>query len=130
MTELDRVLPHLLGFPDWALNKQTPNYPPTNIIKHADDSYEIDVAVAGFDRDALTVTKDGQKLLVTGQQISGKSDNASYIRHGIAARDFKLMYTVGEFIEVEEVELKLGILSIRLKKNIPEERKPRRFDIN
>ena len=111
------------------LNTQTSNYPPHNLIKYGDDSFAIEVAVAGFNEDDLTVEQDQNILTVSSVEVEAE-EGVQYAYKGIATRKFKKQFTLGEFIEVTEVSLINGILSILLEKNIPEEKRPKSFKIN
>ena len=112
------------------LNTQqaAPKYPPHNVVKHSEESFEIAVAVAGFTEDDLLVELEDRTLTIASDL---ESDNdLEYIHKGIATRKFKKAFELGEFIEVKEVSLVNGILSVFLEKNVPEEQKPKRFNIN
>lgn len=104
------------------------SYPPHNVIKHSDDSFEIAIAVAGFCRDDLTVTLEKSQLTVEGKDQSTKE--VQYIHKGIGTRKFKKSFDLAEHIVVNNVLLENGILSISLKKIIPEELKPKVFEIS
>lgn len=109
--------------------RSTPNnYPPFNIIKHDETHIEIEVAVAGFDKDDLTVEIDQDQLVVRGQRL--KDDDASkYIYRGLAARDFERRWTLADHMEVDDVELTNGILSVKITRIVPEVIKPRLLTI-
>lgn len=116
--ELDRT---------WA-NSTGTGFPPYNIIQMSDDEYQISLAVAGFKDDDLSVTKEGDRLIVEGTQKSEIGDE-KYLHKGIAERDFRRMFTLAEHIEIEEAKLENGLLNIRLKKHIPEEKQPKKVEI-
>jgi molecular chaperone IbpA len=102
----------------------TTNYPPYNVIKHDENSFEIEVAVAGFDREDITVEVDQNQLVIKGQRT--KDDDASkYVYRGLAARDFERSFTLAEHIIVGDAELTNGILRVKLTRIIPEALKPR-----
>jgi molecular chaperone IbpA len=102
-------------------------YPPHNIIKVDEDSYKIEVAVAGFKRDELAVELDETVLKITGDKTD--KSTTSYIYRGLASRSFVKVLHLADHIEVKEVELSDGILTISLEKVIPEELKPRKLKI-
>lgn len=109
--------------------KKTPTYPPYNIYKINDDLYHITLAVAGFLKSELDVTVEGNKLTVTGK----KQDDVvkvEYLHQGLAYRDFKNTFTLADTIQVEDVHLENGMLTIELKNVIPEHKKPRKFEIS
>ncbi len=100
------------------------NYPPYNILKHDDDNFEIEVAVAGFDREDITIEVDQNQLNIRGKRQ--KEDDASkYVHRGLAARDFERSFTLADHIIVGDAELTNGILRVKLTREIPEALKPR-----
>lgn len=106
----------------------TTNYPPYNVLKHDDDHFEIEVAVAGFDREDVTVEVDQNLLTIKGQRL--KDDDASkYLHRGLAARDFERTFTLADHMEVGEAELTNGILRVKITRIIPEALKPRLITI-
>ena len=106
----------------------TTNYPPYNVLKHDDDHFEIEVAVAGFDRGDVTVEVDQNQLIIKGQRT--KEENiGKYIHRGLAARDFERVFTLMDHMEVGEAELTNGILSVKITRVVPEALKPRSITI-
>jgi molecular chaperone IbpA len=102
---------------------QTNNYPPFNLVKHSDSLFEIELAVAGFNKEELTVEIDQDQLIIRGQKFV---DNLKeYLHRGLAARDFEKSWTLADHMEVDEVELTNGILSVKITRMIPEALKPR-----
>ncbi len=108
---------------------QQSGYPPHNVVKHDDDRFEIAIAVAGFKDTDLTVEQKENILTIASKDVDLNGDK-EYIHKGIATRKFDKKFTLGEYIEVKEVALVDGILSVYLEKNIPEEKKPKSFSIN
>jgi molecular chaperone IbpA len=102
----------------------TNNYPPYNILKHDENSFEIEVAVAGFDREDVTVEVDQNQLRIVGRR-SKDDDAAKYIHRGLAARDFERVFTMADHMEVGEAEMTNGILRVKIHRVIPEALKPR-----
>jgi molecular chaperone IbpA len=102
----------------------TTNYPPYNVLKHDDDHFEIEVAVAGFDREDVTVEVDQNQLIIKGQRTK-EEDIGKYIHRGLAARDFERVFTLMDHMEVGEAELTNGILSVKITRVVPEALKPR-----
>lgn len=114
-----------LGQPD---NGQ--GYPPYNIERTAEDAYRISMAVAGFSEDDITIEAHRNVLTIKGE----KSDNANgedteLLYRGIATRTFERRFQLADHVEVLGAELKNGLLHIELKRNIPEEMKPRSIPI-
>ena len=102
----------------------TTNYPPYNVIKHDENSFEIEIAVAGFDREDITIEVDQDQLRIKGQRT--KADDADkYVYRGLAARDFERSFTLAEHIIVGDAELTNGILRVKLTREVPEALKPR-----
>lgn len=105
-------------------NSVQTNYPPYNVLKHDDDHFEIEVAVAGFDREDITIEVDQNLLTIKGTRL--KEDDASkYLHRGLAARDFERSFTLAEHMIVGDAELTNGILRVKLTREIPEALKPR-----
>jgi len=118
----------LIGF-DRIFNEvenrtQTNNYPPFNIIKRSDSLFEIELAVAGFNKEELTVEIDQDQLIIRGQKAYSEAE-PEYLHRGLAARDFERTWTLADHMEVDEVELTNGILSVKITRMIPEALKPR-----
>jgi molecular chaperone IbpA len=99
--------------------------PPYNIIKHDEDSYEIEIAVTGFDKDEVTVEIDQNQLIVKGQHADTENEDTQYLYRGLATRSFTRTWTLAEHMEVEEGKIKNGVLTIELKRVVPESLKPR-----
>ena len=107
----------------YANSTQT-NYPPYNVVKHDEDHFEIEVAVAGFDKEDVTIEVDQNLLTIKGQRQ--KEDDASkYVYRGLAARDFERSFTLADYMEVGDAELTNGILRVKLTRIVPEALKPR-----
>jgi len=106
-------------------NQINNNYPPYNIIKHDENTYEIEVAVTGFMPEEVTVEIDQNQLIVKGHRTRTESDEATYLYRGLATRDFTRTWTLAEHMEVGEGRIKNGVLTIELKRVIPESLKPR-----
>ena len=126
---LAQVSRALVGF-DRYFNTQLPNgnYPPHNIVKYADNKYGIEVAVAGFTKDEITVEVDQDQLMITGRK-STASDDVEYLHRGLAARDFEQTFTLAEYMEVRGAEVKDGMLKIEIERIVPEALKPRQIAI-
>jgi molecular chaperone IbpA len=106
----------------------TTNYPPYNIIKTDENTFEIEVAVAGFDREDIVIEIDQDQLRVRGQRKQTE-DVKEYLHRGLAARDFERTFTLAEHIIVGEAELTNGILRVKLTREVPESLKPRLISI-
>jgi molecular chaperone IbpA len=115
-----------MGAPD--ANVQS--YPPYNIERTGETTYRISMAVAGFEDSELTIEAKRNHLTVTGKkaETEGEDDNA-YLYRGIASRGFERRFHTADHVEVTGATLKNGLLHIDLKREIPEELKPRRIAI-
>ena len=107
----------------YANSTQT-NYPPYNVVKHDDDHFEIEVAVAGFDKEDVSIQVDHNLLTIKGQRQKDE-DTSKYVYRGLAARDFERSFTLADYMEVGDAELTNGILRVKLTRIVPEALKPR-----
>jgi len=98
-------------------------FPPYDLLKIDEDSYQLTLAVAGFTKDDLTVSIEDGSLWITGE-ITEVID-AEVVHKGIAARKFTRIFELSEYMEVSNVELKDGMLHIRVIRNVPAEKKPK-----
>lgn len=103
------------------------NWPPYDIAKNGEDDYRISMAVAGFSPDELTITQEQNMLIVSGQKAG--EDNGEYLHRGIANRAFQRRFELADHVRVSGANLVNGLLTIDLKREIPEEMKPRRIEI-
>ena len=105
-------------------------YPPYNIEKAGDDTYRIVMAVAGFAEAELNITQKEGELLVTGQAAPNADAGKEYLHRGIAARDFERRFQLADHVKVVGARLANGLLTIELKREIPEEKKARAIRID
>ncbi|MEJ6780981.1 Hsp20 family protein [Aminobacter sp. Piv2-1] len=103
------------------------NWPPYDIARIGEDDYRITMAVAGFSQDELSMTQEQNMLLVTGEKNG--EDKAEYLHRGIAGRAFERRFQLADHVKVSGASLENGLLTIDLKREIPEEMKPRRIEI-
>ena len=106
-------------------NQLKDNYPPYNIVKHDDDTYEIEIAVTGFAKDEVIVEIDQNQLIVKGIRDKSSDVTAEFLHRGLALRDFTRSWTLAEHMEVGEGTIKNGVLTIELKRVVPDALKPR-----
>lgn len=104
------------------------NYPPYNIEKVGENIYDIVIAIAGFDREEVSVEIDQDQLVVRGQKNS-RSPEPEYLHRGLALRDFERRFTLAEHMEVVRAETKNGLLSIQIERKVPEALLPRRIEV-
>jgi len=113
---------------DTASNTEAPSYPPYNIEKVADDQYRVTMAIAGFNAADLYITQNNNTLIVTGNQDKGEND-VQFLHRGIATRSFERQFELAEHVNVTNAGLENGLLLIDLKREVPEELKPRKIAI-
>ncbi|HEU0135526.1 MAG TPA: Hsp20 family protein [Allosphingosinicella sp.] len=103
------------------------NYPPFDLERISEDGYRITLAVAGFRPDEIDVTAQQNLLIVSGRKNG--EDKGQYIHRGIANRAFERRFGLADYVQVRSAEIKDGMLSIELVREIPEEMKPRKIEI-
>jgi molecular chaperone IbpA len=103
-------------------------YPPYNIEKAGDDHYRVVMAVAGFTEAELNITQKESELLVSGKAQPSAMET-EYLYRGIAGRDFERRFQLAEHVKVTGANLANGLLTIELKREIPEEKKARAIRI-
>lgn len=116
------------------LAKHVPGYPPYNIVKTGENTYTIELAVAGFGKQNLDIEMANNTLVVKGglsvDDMAGETVNpVQYLWKGIADRYFTRKFTLADSVEVRNAELVNGMLKIFLENVIPEEKKPKKVDI-
>ena len=110
------------------ITKNIPNYPPYNIRKTGDNTYTIEMAVAGFGQSEIDIEIDGGKLIVRGN-VSADNEANDYLFKGIASRAFTRAFAIDDQIEVKDAELFNGMLRIALERLVPEEKKPKKVAV-
>jgi molecular chaperone IbpA len=99
------------------LTKNIPNYPPYNIRKNDENSYTIELAVAGFGESEIDITIDGGKLIVRGNvDSSTDTQEDNFLFKGIATRAFTRAFAIDDHVEVKNAELFNGMLKIALER--------------
>ncbi len=116
-------------FNDRFFESRHSNYPPYNIVKYNEKEYGIEVAVAGFQKEEITVSVDQDQLTITGKNMVTESEQKEYLHRGLAARDFEQTWTLAEFMNVVGAEIKDGMLKVRIERIVPEALKPRQIEI-
>lgn len=110
--------------------QQRDNYPPYNVIQISDNEYSVQLAVAGFGLDDLSVTKDKNFLIVEGISPSvSDNEGVTFIHRGLSQRNFRREFKLADHVEIKEADLELGILNIYLVREIPEDQKPKTIAI-
>ena len=103
------------------------NWPPYNIEKADEDQYRITMAVAGFSPDELNLTSQPNWLVVSGQKQGEES--TQYLHRGIATRSFERRFELADHVKVTGASIANGLLTIELVREVPEEMKPRRIEV-
>lgn len=125
LTNLSRAL---IGF-DLIVNSQlasthSTNYPPYNIIKYDDTHYAIEIAIAGFSKDEISIQIKENQLIVSGNHANIDNSEIEYLHRGLAARNFEQVFALTEYLTVDEASISDGLLKITFLRIIPEWRKP------
>jgi molecular chaperone IbpA len=108
------------------------NYPPYNIVKTGSFTYDIELALAGYSKNDVTVDYADNVLTIKSnkdEQTKEVEDNDGILHKGIAKRYFSKSFTVAEDCEVKGAELKDGLLKVSLEKIVPDSKKPRTIKI-
>jgi len=124
----DHLMDHLVSLHS-NNNLTTNEYPPYDIIKEGESNYKIELAVAGFKKDELSIQLKDNTLTIKGESNS-KNSNGDYLHKNIARRSFSKNFTLAENIEVGDAEFEDGVLGVSLTHNIPEEQRPKQISIH
>jgi molecular chaperone IbpA len=117
---------HLLNELDHVAKHANDHYPPHNIIRTGETDYLIELAVAGFTREELTIEVKDRTLTVSGDHVSRGRE---FIHRGISTKKFKRTFRLSEYVQVHGADLVDGILAVQLKVVIPDEMRPRLIPI-
>ena len=113
------------------------NYPPYNIVKTGDNKYDVEVALAGFNKKDINVSVENGMLTIESKtedkskvsDLKSEDKDGEVIHKGISKRYFKKSFTISDDVEVKGAELKDGMLRVSMEKIIPEAKKLRNIDI-
>lgn len=124
---VDDIEKYSIGMDEWlhrmgAVHETKTNYPPYNLVKESSIEFRLDIALAGFKREEIKVYTENNKLFVEGAQERAKEE-LEYIHKGLASRDFTRVWTISDDVIVDGVDYTDGILSIKLRRVIPEHQK-------
>jgi molecular chaperone IbpA len=103
------------------------SYPPYDVLKLDEDTYQVSLAVAGFSKDNVSVSVEDNTLNISGEIV--EVTDAEVIHKGIAARKFTRSFALCEYMEVSSASLEDGMLVIKIIREIPEEKKPKTIKI-
>ncbi len=130
MTHLDifgQFRPFAIGFDRYfedlerMSNITQTNYPPYNVVKEDDEHFSVELAVAGFSKKDVSITKEKNVLVIEGKV---EDESKDFVHKGLASRAFKRSFTLADDVEISGASLKDGILVVSLERVIPEEDKP------
>ena len=116
-----------LGRLNTAYKTNSQSYPPYDLLKLDDDTYQISLAIAGFSREDIDVSVDNGTLIIRGEIV--EVTDAEVVHKGIAGRKFVRSFALGEYMEVTSAELKDGMLHVNVVRIVPEEKKPKKIKI-
>jgi len=123
---------HLAGLLESAARTGQENgWPPYNIETTGENAYRIEVAVAGFTPDELTLEVKENLLTVTGRKTANDEsvEGRTFLHRGLAERDFERRFQLADYVVVKGADLVNGLLTIDLARELPEALKPRRIEI-
>lgn len=103
-------------------------YPPYNIRKTDDENYQIEMAIAGFAKEEVEIKIQESVLTIKGTKE--KDDNGELVYKGIAQRDFSNSYLLAEYVKVKDATLRDGVLTVKLERELPEEKRSKTIKIN
>ena len=132
----NQLRPLSVGFDDMfdhfesMFDVPTINYPPYNIVKTGDNKFDIEVALAGFNKKDINVSVENGMLTIESKQDEKSKDKDGEVIHkGISKRYFKRSFTIADDVEVKGAELKDGLLKVSMEKIIPDAKKLKTIDI-
>lgn len=108
---------------------QGDNYPPFNIERTDEDEYSITLAVAGFKQNEIDITAQPNQLIVAGSKVPESTEGREFLHMGIANRNFERRFQLADYIRVVRADMADGMLTIDLRREIPDALKPRKVAI-
>ncbi|HEY3888862.1 MAG TPA: Hsp20 family protein [Caulobacteraceae bacterium] len=111
-----------------AATDSASGYPPYNIERTDENAYRIEIAVAGFKPEELTIEAKENTLTVQGRKVAN-DETRRFLHRGLAERNFERRFQLADYVVVTEAQLTDGLLAISLKRELPEQLKPRRIEI-
>ena len=126
----DDVFDHFESMFDGPTITVGSNYPPYNIVKTGDNKFDIEVALAGFNKKDINVTSENGMLTIESKQEDKSEDKDGEVLHkGISKRYFKKSFTIADDVEIKGAELKDGMLKVSMEKIVPEAKKLKTINI-
>jgi len=123
--------PFFIGF-DKMFNRLTnttinqSGFPPYNVRKVDEDTFVVELAVAGYNKESIQITEHDGSLIIKGER---PEDVEEYLHKGIAGRKFTRSFALGEYMFVNSADLVDGMLYVVIKREVPEEKKPKTIEI-
>lgn len=123
--------PFFIGF-DRLINRvstipSSNGFPPYNVVKEDDETWTVEMAVAGFSKEEIEITEQDGTLKIEGSKDD--ESKSEYVHRGIAARKFTRSFALGEYMYVDSAELRDGMLYVTVKLELPAEKKPKSIRI-
>ena len=103
------------------------SYPPYDIVRKDEDTFQIDLALAGFSPDDITITSQESQLTITGKWP--RNERGEYLYQGIAGREFERRFNLADYVEVDDASFENGLLRLTLVRRVPDRMKPKRIPI-
>ena len=119
---------HLFDELEQITNHAKDTYPPHNVIKSDDMKYDIELAIAGFSKDDITIELKEHVLSIKGDREQ-RRDQEKYVHKGISGRKFYKSFRLSEYAEVTGADLTDGILTVNIEVVLPEEKRPQQISI-
>ena len=104
-------------------------YPPYNIVKESNEKWRIEMALAGWDKDNFEVTTETNTLTVRSKDGHSEDNTVDYAHRGVATRQFNRSFNLSDDVEVDAVRYNNGLLTVDLRKVIPDHQKKKVYDI-
>ena len=137
LTIFNQLRPHTIGYDNifdhfndmFESSSVQTNYPPYDIIKHSDTKYDVQLALAGYSKEDMSIEVK-ENILSIKSAKKKEADKVQVIHKGISKRYFERHFTIADDVKINRAELKNGLLTISLERIIPEQKKPRTIKIN
>jgi|TARA_B110000858_G_scaffold198491_1_gene265666 molecular chaperone IbpA len=123
----DRLADQFFNDPTFA-QAQT-GYPPYNISKLEDETYQVTLAIAGFKKSDIDISLEDGTLIIKGTSECLDEEGVEYLHKGIAERNFIRTFKLADYVEVQSAKLEDGILVVSLFRNVPDALKPQSIKI-
>ena len=115
---------------DSLVSQEAKTYPPYNIERTGEDAWRISIAVAGFSASDISIESVENALAIKGgKPPREEAETSEFLHRGIAERSFDLRFQLGDYVEVKNASLENGLLHLDLKREVPENKRPRQIDI-